>query len=78
VSGRQADYKQILRLRSEGVSGRAIADVLGYSRNTVQAVLGAADAEQIAWQDVAGWDAAGDIVESCGLMVWGGCAFPDN
>ena len=33
------DYKQILRLRAEGVSQRGIADVLGCSRNTVTAVL---------------------------------------
>ena len=38
------DYKQILRLRAEGVSQRGIADVLGCSRNTVSAVFSAANA----------------------------------
>jgi len=38
------DYKQILRLRAEGVSQRGIADVLGCSRNTVAAVFAAATA----------------------------------
>ena len=33
------DYKQILRLRAEGVSQRGIADALGCSRNTVAAVF---------------------------------------
>ncbi len=37
------DYKQILRLRAEGVSQRGIADVLGCSRNSVAAVFAAAD-----------------------------------
>jgi len=36
------DYKQILRLRSEGVSQRGIAEVLGCSRNTVAAVFAVA------------------------------------
>ena len=35
------DYKQILRLRAEGVSQRGIAEVLGCSRNTVAAVFAA-------------------------------------
>ena len=35
------DYKQILRLRAQGVSQRGIADVLGCSRNTVAAVFAA-------------------------------------
>ncbi|WP_163784073.1 helix-turn-helix domain-containing protein [Mycolicibacterium doricum] len=38
------DYKQILRLRAEGVSQRGIADVLGCSRNTVASVFAAATA----------------------------------
>jgi hypothetical protein len=41
------DYKQILRLRAEGVSQRGIADVLGCSRNTVAAVFAAATAAGI-------------------------------
>ena len=36
------DYKQILRLRAEGMSQRGIADVMGCSRNTVAAVFAAA------------------------------------
>ncbi len=38
------DYKQILRLRAEGVSQRGIAEVLSCSRNTVASVFAAATA----------------------------------
>ena len=41
------DYKQILRLRAEGVSQRGIADALGCSRNTIAAVFAAANAAGI-------------------------------
>lgn len=47
------DYKQILRLRAEGVSQRGIADVLGCSRNTVAAVFAAANAAGIGFGEVA-------------------------
>lgn len=54
------DYKQILRLRAEGVSQRGIADVLGCSRNTVAAVFAAANAAGIGFEEVA--DLAADEV----------------
>ena len=47
------DYKQILRLRAEGVSQRGIADVLGCSRNTVAAVFAAANAAGVGFGEVA-------------------------
>ncbi len=47
------DYKQVLRLRGEGVSQRGIADVLGCSRNTVAAVVTAAVAAGIGYEQVA-------------------------
>lgn len=48
-----ADYKQILRLRAEGVSQRGIADVVGCSRNTVAAVFAAATAAGVEFEQVA-------------------------
>jgi transposase len=54
------DYKQILRLRAEGVSQRGIADVLSCSRNTVAAVFAAANAAGIGFGEVA--DLAADEV----------------
>jgi transcriptional regulator len=48
------DYKQILRLRAEGVSQRGIADVLGCSRNTVAAVFAAANAAGVGFGEVGG------------------------
>ncbi len=54
------DYKQILRLRAEGVSQRGIADVLGCSRNTVAAVVAAANAAELGFEQVA--DLAADEV----------------
>ena len=48
------DYKQVLRLRAEGVSQRGISDVLGCSRNTVAAVVAAAVAAGIGYAQVAG------------------------
>ena len=50
------DYKQILRLRAEGVSQRGIADVLGCSRNTVAAAFQAARTKGVVWEDAAGLD----------------------
>ncbi len=47
------DYKQILRLRAEGVSQRGIADVLGCSRNSVAAVFAAANAAGVGFGQVA-------------------------
>jgi transposase len=47
------DYKQILRLRAEDVSQRGIADVLGCSRNTVAAVVTAANAAGVGFEQVA-------------------------
>lgn len=47
------DYKQILRLRAEGVSQRGIADALGCSRNTVAAVFTAADSAGVGFGQVA-------------------------
>lgn len=54
------DYKRILRLRAEGVSQRGIADVLGCSRNTVAAVLTAANGAGLGFGEVA--DLAADEV----------------
>lgn len=51
------DYKQILRLRAEGVSQRGIADVLGCSRNTVSAVFSAANAAGVGFGQVADLEA---------------------
>lgn len=47
------DYKQILRLRAEGVSQRGIAEVLSCSRNTVAAVFAAATTAGIGFGEVA-------------------------
>ncbi len=47
------DYKQILRLRAEGVSQRGIADALGCSRNTVAAVFTAANSAGVGFGQVA-------------------------
>lgn len=54
------DYKQILRLRAEGVSQRGIAEVLGCSRNTVAAVFAAAKSAGVGFGEVA--DLAADEV----------------
>jgi transposase len=50
------DYKRIVQLDAVGVSGRGIAEVLECSRNTVAAVLGAARARGVVWEQVAGLD----------------------
>jgi transposase len=47
------DYKQILRLRAEGVSQRGIADVLGCSRNTVAAVFASANTAGVGFGELA-------------------------
>ena len=56
------DYKQILRLRAEGVSQRGIADALGCSRNTIAAVFAAANGAGIGFGQVA--DLAADEVRN--------------
>jgi len=42
-------YREILRLHSQRISNRSIAESLGYSRNTVRKVLERANEEQIYW-----------------------------
>ena len=54
------DYKQIFRLRAEGVSQRGIADAVDCSRNAVAAVFAAAKASGVGWEQVA--DLAADEV----------------
>ena len=67
------DYKQILRLRAEGVSQRGIADVLGCSRNTVAAVFAAASSAGVGFGEVA--DLAADEVRH---LLLGEPARPDS
>ena len=67
------DYKQILRLRAEGVSQRGIADVLGCSRNTVAGVFTAATAAGVGFGEVA--DLAADEVRR---LLLGEPARPDS
>lgn len=50
---RKIRAKLILQLRSEGLSGRAIASSQGMSRKSITAVLEAADAADVSWDDVA-------------------------
>jgi transposase len=50
---RKIRAKLILQLRAEGLSGRAIAASQGMSRKSITAVLEAADAAGIQWDDVA-------------------------
>jgi len=52
------DYKRILQLDAAGVSQRGIADVLSCSRNTVAAVLGAAVAQGVGFDAMAGMEPA--------------------
>jgi transposase len=54
---RKIKAKLVLRLRSEGLSGRQIA-AQGLSRHSVAAVLEAADREKVTWDDVADLDDA--------------------
>lgn len=53
---RKIRAKLVLQLRSEGLSGRAIAASQGMSRKSVTAVLEAADAQEVTWDDVADLD----------------------
>lgn len=50
--------KRVLRLRAQGLSGRAIAVSQGVGRNSVAAVFEAADRLGVGWADVAGRDDA--------------------
>ncbi|WP_343908758.1 IS21 family transposase, partial [Brachybacterium fresconis] len=50
---RKIRAKLVLQLRAEGLSGRAIAASQGMSRKSITAVLEAADAAEISWDDVA-------------------------
>ena len=50
---RKIKAKLVLQLRAEGLSGRAIAASQQISRNSVAAVLEAADAAELGWDDVA-------------------------
>ena len=54
--------KRVLRLRAQGLSGRAIASSQGVARKSVAAVLEAADRLGVAWEDVAERD-DGDVYE---------------
>ncbi len=54
---RKIKAKLVLRLRSEGLTGRQIA-AQGMSRTSVAMVLDAADREGIGWDDVAALDEA--------------------
>ncbi len=53
---RKIRAKLVLQLRSEGLSGRSIAASQGMSRKSVTAVLEAADAHEVTWDDVADLD----------------------
>ncbi len=44
------DYREILRLHHQGISGRDIAKSCGCSRNTVARVLGKAREHGMTWQ----------------------------
>ena len=50
---RKIKAKLVLRLRAEGLSGRAIATSQAMSRKSITAVLDAADAAGVGWDDVA-------------------------
>lgn len=50
---RKIRAKLVLQLRAEGLSGRAIAASQGMSRKSITAVLEAADAAGVGWDDVA-------------------------
>jgi transposase len=50
---RKIRAKLVLQLRAEGLSGRAIAASQGMSRKSITAVLEAADAAGVAWDDIA-------------------------
>lgn len=50
---REIRAKLVLQLRAEGLSGRAIAASQSMSRNSITAVLEAADAAGVGWEDIA-------------------------
>ena len=50
---RKIKAKLVLQLRNQGLSGRSIASAQGIARNSVQAVLDAADRLGVVWDDVA-------------------------
>ncbi len=50
---RKIKAKLVLQLRNQGLSGRAIASAQGMARNSVQAVIDAADQFKVGWNDVA-------------------------
>ena len=54
---RKIKAKLVLRLRSEGLTGRQIAEQ-GMSRTSVAMVIDAADREGIGWDDVAALEEA--------------------
>jgi hypothetical protein len=49
---RKIKAKLVLQLRAEGLSGRAIAASQGMSRKSITAVLEAADAAGVGWDDI--------------------------
>ncbi len=53
---RKIRAKLVLRLRAEGLSGRAIAAAHSMSRRSVLAVFAAADREGVSWDDIAQQD----------------------
>lgn len=50
---RKIKAKLVLQLRNQGLSGRSIASAQGIARNSIQAVLDAADRLGVVWDDVA-------------------------
>ncbi|MGT2461429.1 hypothetical protein [Sinomonas atrocyanea] len=52
INGAQDQGRLVLRLRAEGLAGRAIAASHGMSHKSVTAVLEAADAAGVDWGDV--------------------------
>ncbi len=50
---RKIKAKLVLQLRNQGLSGRAIASAQGIARNSVQAVIDAADQLNVGWDDLA-------------------------
>ena len=53
---RRIQAKSVLRLRAEGLSGRAIATSQQMSRHSVVAVIDAAQGAGVGWDDVADLD----------------------
>lgn len=49
------NYKEILRLYSQGISQRGIASSISYSRNTVKCILDLATVRDITWPDYGGF-----------------------